>query len=86
MLLVGDEVLKDDNKWYPIDDDLINTHNTRDHYYRRQLLEKTKQLRAETIKEYNDINDFECDYCCSNEKCEYAFDAYNTNGDCLGIK
>jgi len=27
-----------------------------------------------------------CSTCQSNDVCEYAFDAYNTNGDCLAIK
>lgn len=27
-----------------------------------------------------------CFDCAKNTECEYAFDAYNTNGDCLAIK
>ena len=28
----------------------------------------------------------ECDNCPDNKKCEFAFDPYNTPGDCLAIK
>lgn len=27
-----------------------------------------------------------CEDCLSNAECEYAFDPYNFNGDCLAIK
>lgn len=27
-----------------------------------------------------------CDYCEDSDTCEFAFDPYNTNGDCLAIK
>ena len=27
-----------------------------------------------------------CDTCGDNKTCEFAFDGYNTNGDCLAIK
>jgi len=27
-----------------------------------------------------------CWYCLKQEKCPYAYDAYNTNGDCLAEK
>ena len=29
---------------------------------------------------------FTCHDCQSTETCEYAFDLYNLNGDCLAIK
>lgn len=27
-----------------------------------------------------------CDTCQDNDTCEFAFDAYNTDGDCIAIK
>lgn len=27
-----------------------------------------------------------CEQCGDNDVCEYAFDHYNTNGDCLALK
>lgn len=27
-----------------------------------------------------------CDHCADNNNCEFAFDPYNTDGDCLAIK
>ena len=30
--------------------------------------------------------DCECSYCPDNEWCKFAFDPYNTNGDCLATK
>jgi len=32
------------------------------------------------------IEDVTCLKCKRNRECEYAFDLYNTNGDCLAIK
>ncbi len=30
--------------------------------------------------------DFTCDRCAAANECDYAFDPYNTNGDCLAEK
>ena len=27
-----------------------------------------------------------CDFCSLKNKCEYAYDPYNTDGDCLAVK
>ena len=27
-----------------------------------------------------------CDTCPDNDTCEFAFDAYNTDGDCIAVK
>lgn len=35
---------------------------------------------------YKEDTVFTCDDCPSNGGCEYAFDGYNTDGDCLAIK
>jgi hypothetical protein len=32
-----------------------------------------------------DIN-FTCDDCTADDKCKFAFNLYNTNGDCLAAK
>ena len=29
---------------------------------------------------------YTCHYCTDNDKCEWAWDRYNTDGDCLAIK
>ena len=33
-----------------------------------------------------DIDDCTCNDCSDKETCIYAFDLYNTNGDCLAEK
>lgn len=32
------------------------------------------------------VEDFSCYECPDSEKCPFAYDAYNTNGDCLAEK
>jgi len=48
------------------------------------------QIAAEAtglFKEYNvTINDFSCRLCGAKKNCPFAFDFYNTNGDCLAEK
>lgn len=36
--------------------------------------------------ELTGIQSFTCDDCPAKLSCNYAFDAYNTNGDCLAEK
>ncbi len=33
-----------------------------------------------------DDREITCQTCQDNDKCEYAFDPYNTQGDCLAMK
>jgi hypothetical protein len=40
----------------------------------------------EYLEAYDTLGYFTCDSCDEVSKCEYAFDAYNTNGDCLADK
>ncbi len=34
----------------------------------------------------DDPGEFTCRACSENASCDYAFDLYNTNGDCLASK
>ncbi|MEQ8822859.1 MAG: hypothetical protein RIC14_00620 [Filomicrobium sp.] len=43
------------------------------------------QLRKR-ISKYFGIDTFTCDECDARYTCPYAFDPYNTNGDCLAEK
>ena len=57
---------------------------------------KKKELILRAVDYVNDIparvEDFlilekcTCSKCSGAKTCEYAFDGYNTNGDCLAIK
>ena len=40
---------------------------------------------VEPIKPIDDER-FTCNKCADKDDCEYAFDEYNTNGDCLKVK
>lgn len=41
--------------------------------------------RANVAKEF-EISEFSCDHCSAAKTCDYAFDPYNTDGDCLAEK
>ena len=47
-------------------------------------------LRNSMIRYLQDIKITEfmitCDLCIDAEKCEWSYDPYNTDGDCLGVK
>lgn len=47
-------------------------------------------LRTALIKQYSvagiDIKEFTCDTCTDKMRCPLAFDAYNTEDDCLMVK
>lgn len=47
--------------------------------------EENAARRANVVKEW-DIAKFSCDECGASKTCEFAFDPYNTNGDCLAEK
>ena len=59
-------------------------------------LSKKKELILKAVEYVNDIparvedfliqERFTCSKCSSREICKYAFDDYNTNGDCLAVK
>lgn len=43
--------------------------------------------KIEFKKKYNiSMRFLTCHVCDNNHDCEYAFDAYNTDGDCLAVK
>lgn len=33
-----------------------------------------------------DSRNYTCDDCTDADQCEFAYDSYNTNGDCLALK
>ncbi len=47
--------------------------------------EEIKKLRERAV-EYVGETEFTCDDCRDRRTCEWAFDPYNTNGDCLAEK
>ena len=66
----------DYKKWY---DEVLTT-----------LSEKAQKLRAGGIKYLKEIGvirfAFTCDLCLDRDNCEFSYDAYNTDGDCLKEK
>ncbi len=52
---------------------------------KRHSIEK-QHKRTPDRDNYKSTIPFTCDQCFSNETCPSAFDAYNTNGDCLEEK
>lgn len=53
--------------------------------------ERLHVLRDEAVTSYaaatgEAITQFTCDNCRDAPRCPYAFDPYNTDGDCLGSK
>jgi hypothetical protein len=51
-------------------------------YNRDALRELRRRYVGDRIKEYY----MTCFYCKGWERCPFAYDLYNTNGDCLGLK
>lgn len=51
---------------------------------------RAEQARIEiatiTKRPYNPDMEVTCEHCRDNDTCEYAWDHYNTQGDCLAIK
>lgn len=47
--------------------------------------EQLQRLRAIAVS-YTDAQEFTCDTCAARYTCEYVFDPYNTDGDCLAEK
>jgi hypothetical protein len=49
--------------------------------------EETATLRTRLVQEYG-LGDmpFTCDQCPARNTCDFAFDLYNTDGDCLAEK
>lgn len=45
--------------------------------------EDLAKFRADTLKQFPQIQRFTCDDCELRKNCEYVFDAYNTDDDCL---
>lgn len=46
---------------------------------REECVENLKSLRVR----YKEIT---CDKCSDNNSCQFAYDAFNTDGDCLAVK
>jgi len=51
----------------------------------KEHADKTRQALTVLRGEVS-IDQITCEECYSNAGCEYAFDMYNTNGDCLAEK
>ncbi len=47
--------------------------------------QQVAELRADVSKHFG-VGSFTCDDCPSRRTCEWAFDVYNTDGDCLAEK
>lgn len=45
-----------------------------------------RERRQRSAKELGDYVTFTCDDCRYAPLCDFAFDGYNTNGDCLAEK
>jgi len=41
---------------------------------------------SQSVYESRNAKKYTCTLCRSQLECEYAFDSYNTDGDCLAIK
>ena len=48
--------------------------------------ETASAVQRAHMVELTGIQSFTCDDCPVKLTCDYAFDAYNTNGDCLAEK
>lgn len=53
---------------------------------REQAVEITKDYHRQFGNSLPEELDFTCDRCRSKYECEFVFDPYNTNGDCLAEK
>lgn len=47
-----------------------------------ELIAKKKEFARANF----DITEFTCDDCPANRTCDWSFDSYNTDGDCLAEK
>lgn len=47
---------------------------------------KILKFRKRVIEEFPFITKFTCDECYAKYSCIYAFDPFNTEGDCLEMK
>lgn len=52
---------------------------------KRELPADVAAFRAEIVEDFC-IEEFTCDECGAAPTCPYAFDPYNTDGDCLAEK
>jgi MoaA/NifB/PqqE/SkfB family radical SAM enzyme len=63
------------------------------------LLERRENINSKSFDEKKAYNEYEkllielaksegatCSTCSDKDKCKFAFDDYNTNGDCLAVK
>ncbi len=55
---------------------------------KEEIREKKRKLAVLAAPHFTVTEDdvFTCDECGANDNCEYAFDLYNTHGDCLAEK
>ena len=50
--------------------------------------DRLQAFRAQAVEKHGDPGDqgFTCDTCPEVSRCQWAFDWYNTDGDCLAVK
>lgn len=51
-----------------------------------QLDKLRKKMIALSAGTGEQISEFTCDDCDVKERCQFVFDLYNTDGDCLAMK
>lgn len=51
-----------------------------------EQLQAIRKDQLKILREYRGKDSFTCDECSETNACHFAFDAYNTDGDCLGSK
>ena len=49
-------------------------------------LDESVKIKKESDKHFKDKKNLTCDTCFKTKECIFAFDLYNTNGDCLAMK
>lgn len=52
----------------------------------RERTEEQLQAQRKEVADLFKIESFTCDACPARRTCDFAFDAYNTDGDCLAEK
>lgn len=55
----------------------------------QQLPQAEAKVRANAVRralQMEENREVTCENCAHNANCEFAFDPYNTDGDCLAIK
>lgn len=56
--------------------------------YAKRMRQELEELVTKTggVSDPELIVEVTCQFCSHNDNCEFAWDLYNTDGDCLAIK